>query len=69
MVSRIKKIVWIAKTIVSGIGTLVCVKNTMVPRSKTTVMAAKKTVSVAPTKVFKVLSMGFLLVEQSFANP
>jgi hypothetical protein len=37
---------------------LVCIKNTMVPRSKTTFMAAQKMVSVAPTKVCKILSMG-----------
>ncbi len=37
--------------------------------TETTVTAAKKTVSVAPTMVCKVLAIGFLIVEQSFANP
>jgi len=45
------------------------VKNTTVATPETTVTAAKKTVSVRPTVVCKVLSIGFLIVEQSFANP
>jgi hypothetical protein len=40
-----------------------------IPTSETTVTASKKTVSVAPTMVCKVLSMVFLIVEQSIANP
>jgi hypothetical protein len=54
---------------VSGIATMVCVKKTMVPTSETTVTAAKKTVSVAVTMVCKVLSIGFMIIEQRFANP
>jgi hypothetical protein len=34
-----------------------------------TTTAAKKTVSIAPTMGCKVLSIVFLMVEQSFANP
>jgi hypothetical protein len=41
----------------------------MILTSETTVTAIKKTVSVALTMVFKVLSIVFLIVEQSFANP
>jgi hypothetical protein len=48
---------------------MVCVKKTMVPTSETTVTAAKKTVSVAPTMVCKVLSIAFVIVEQRSANP
>jgi hypothetical protein len=53
---------------VSGIATMMCVKKTMVPTSETTVTAAKKTVSVALTMVCKVLSIGFMIVEQRFVN-
>ena len=69
MVSLIKKILWQARTMVAVIGTTVCAKNTIFPTSETTVTAAKKMVSVAPTMVCKVLSIGVLIVEQSFANP
>ena len=69
MVSLIKKIFCFAKTMVSVIGTMLCVKNTMVPTSEPTITAAKKTVSVAPTMVCKVLSIGVSIVKQSFANP
>ena len=69
MVSLIKKIVCVANTMVFLIGTMVCVKNTMVPTSDTTVPAAKKMVSAAPTMVFEVLSIVFMIGEQSFANP
>ena len=54
---------------ISVIVTLVCLKHTRVTTSETTVTAAKKTVSVAPTMVSKVLSIGFLIVEQNLANP
>ena len=64
MVSLIKKTFWLAKTKVSGIATMACVKKTMVPTSETTVTAAKKKVSVALTMVCKVLSIGFMSVEQ-----
>ena len=69
MVSLIKKIFCFAKTMVSVIGTMLCVKNTMVPTSEPTITAAKKRVSVAPTMVCKVFSIGVSIVEQSFANP
>jgi hypothetical protein len=69
MVSMINKTVFFAKTIVSVIGTMVCVNIAMVPTSETTVVSAKKTVSVAPTMVCKVLSVVFLMVDQIFANP
>jgi hypothetical protein len=63
------KMVFVAKTIVSVIGIMVFVIITMVPTSKTTVTAAKKMVSVALTMVCKVLTIGFVMIEQSFANP
>ena len=73
MVFLIKKIFSLEETTVFGIDTMVCVKNTMVPRKpcgwNTMVTAAKKMVSVAPTMVCKVLSIGVLIVKQSFANP
>jgi len=69
MVFLVKKIFSLAETMVFGIDTMVCVKNTIFPISETTVTAAQKTVLVAPTMVCKVLSIGFLIVGQSFANP
>jgi hypothetical protein len=69
MISLVKKIFSLAKTMVFGIDTMVCVKNTIFPTSETTVTAAQKMVSVALTMVCKVLSIGFLISEQSFANP
>ena len=69
MVSLIKKIFCFANTTVSGIGTMVCMNNTIVPTSETTVPGAKKMVSAAPTMVCKVLTIGFRVIERSFANP
>jgi hypothetical protein len=45
------------KIIISGIETMVWVKNTMFPASETIVRAAKKMVSIALTMVCKVLSL------------
>ena len=69
MVFPIKKIFSLEETIVFGIDTTLCVKNTMAPMWNTTVTAAKTMVSVAPIMVCKVLSIGVLIVEQSIANP
>jgi hypothetical protein len=45
------------------------VKNTIFSTLATRVTAAKKTASVAPAMVCKVLSIGLMIVRQSFANP
>ena len=63
------KMVFVAKTMVFVIGTMVFVTITMVETSETTVMVAKKVVLVAKTMVCKVLTIGLVIVEQSFANP
>jgi len=69
MVSVIKKVFSFEKTMVSGIKTIFCVMQTIFMTTETIVAAAKKTVSAAPTMVCKVLSIVFLMVERSFANP
>ena len=51
MVSLIKKILSLAKIMVAGIGTMVCMTDTIFWTSGTTVTAVEKTVSVAPTMV------------------
>jgi hypothetical protein len=63
------KIVFVANTIVLVIETMVFVNITMVETSDATVAAAKKMVSVALTMVCNVLTIGFVIIEQSFANP
>ncbi len=69
MVSLIKKILCVAYTMVFLGGTMVWVNNTIFPASETMIPAAKKTVSAAPTRVCKVLTIGFVAFEQSFASP
>jgi len=69
MVSVLKKIFLLVETMVSRSGTKVFVTNTIFPTSDTTVPAAKKAMSVAPTMVRKVLSIGFAISEQGFAHP
>lgn len=68
-VPAVQKIFSLEQTMVSGIETMVWVKKTMVATSQTTVKAEKKMVSLAPTMVCKVLSIEFLIVEQSSAIP
>jgi hypothetical protein len=68
-VSGFKKIFSFEKTMVSGIESMFCVMQTIFMMTGTTVTAAKKMVSVAPTMICKVLTIGFLMVEKSFANP
>lgn len=69
MVSVSRKRACFAKTIVPGMGTLVCLKNTVVPTLELTIMAAKKTVSVAWTIAGRVLSIVSLISGQGFVNP
>jgi hypothetical protein len=57
------------ETMVFEMGTLVWEMKTMVSKPETTVRASKKMMSVARIMVYKVLSIVFLIVEQSFANP
>ena len=52
---RIRKKGRLAKTLVSGMATMACVQNTMVPISDTAVRATKKTAAVAPTMAYRVL--------------
>ncbi len=59
IVETTNTVVKLAKIMESGIGTLVCINNTMDSRLKTSVTAAQKMVSVAPAKVCEVLSTGF----------
>jgi hypothetical protein len=60
--------VFVANTIVLAIGTIVFVTMTIVETTETTVMVAKNMVLVAKTMAYKVLTIVFLIVEQSFAN-
>ena len=69
MVPMVRKIFSFEKTLISGIESRFCVMQTIFMMTGTTVTAAKKTVSVVPTMVFKVFTIGFVIVEQSFANP
>jgi hypothetical protein len=57
MVPAVQKIFSFEMNIVSGIETIVWVKNTMVATSETKVRAAQKMVSVAPTMVFRQKTM------------
>ncbi len=63
------KIFLFEKIMVAGIWSMVPVKKTMVPTSETMVTATQEMMSFAPTMVCKVLYIGFLVTEQSFANP